>query len=231
MVYNLSLCYTLLDLVHQFCCGFVCLYHQRHWSVVFLYYLYLVLVSGWFWLHRMSWGIFPSNFGEEFALNIWQNSPLKPSGLDFIYVRFLNFQLSFLLQMYSYLISTLNQLRSLCLSRIFPLYLNYLVYGIQLFIFFSFPFYFCKLCGDAPSFRTSQVVQWQRTCLLMQEVQETQVQSRGGEDPLEEEMANLLQDSCQKDPMDRGAWQAAVHGVRKSWARLSDRAHTPLVNF
>ena len=65
----------------------------------------------------------------------------------------------------------------------------------------------------------------------MQEVQETQVQSRGGEDPLEEEMANLLQDSCQKDPMDRGAWRAAVHGVRKSWARLSDRAHTPLVSF
>ena len=25
--------------------------------------------------------------------------------------------------------------------------------------------------------------------------------------------------------MDRGAWQATVYGVTKSWTRLSDRAH------
>ena len=31
-----------------------------------------------------------------------------------------------------------------------------------------------------------------------------------------------LQYSCLENPMDRGAWQAAVHGVPKSWARLSD---------
>ena len=31
-----------------------------------------------------------------------------------------------------------------------------------------------------------------------------------------------LQYSCLKNPMDRGAWQAAVHGVAKSRARLSD---------
>ena len=33
---------------------------------------------------------------------------------------------------------------------------------------------------------------------------------------------NPLQFSCLENPMDRGAWQAAVHGVAKSWIRLSD---------
>ena len=33
---------------------------------------------------------------------------------------------------------------------------------------------------------------------------------------------NPLQYSCLENPMDRGAWQAAVHGVAKSWTRLSD---------
>ena len=31
---------------------------------------------------------------------------------------------------------------------------------------------------------------------------------------------NPLQYSCQKNPMDRGAWQATVHGVTKSQTRL-----------
>ena len=31
-----------------------------------------------------------------------------------------------------------------------------------------------------------------------------------------------LQYSCLEYPMDRGAWWAAVHGVTKSWTRLSD---------
>ena len=38
----------------------------------------------------------------------------------------------------------------------------------------------------------------------------------GREDPLEEEMANLLQYSCLENPMDRGAWWATVRGVGKS---------------
>ena len=29
--------------------------------------------------------------------------------------------------------------------------------------------------------------------------------------------SNPLQYSCLKNPMDRGAWWAAVHGVTKSW--------------
>ena len=31
-----------------------------------------------------------------------------------------------------------------------------------------------------------------------------------------------LQYSCLENPMDRGAWKAAVHGVAKSQTRLSD---------
>ena len=37
---------------------------------------------------------------------------------------------------------------------------------------------------------------------------------------------NPLQYSCLEDPMDRGAWRAAVHGVVKSWTRLSGPAWT-----
>ena len=33
---------------------------------------------------------------------------------------------------------------------------------------------------------------------------------------------NPLQYSCLENPMDRGAWQAAVHGVTKSQTRLRD---------
>ena len=35
-----------------------------------------------------------------------------------------------------------------------------------------------------------------------------------------------LQYSCLENLMDRGAWQAAVHGVAKSQARLSDFTFT-----
>ena len=35
-----------------------------------------------------------------------------------------------------------------------------------------------------------------------------------------------LQYSCLENPMDGGAWKAAVHGVTKSWARLSDFTFT-----
>ena len=33
---------------------------------------------------------------------------------------------------------------------------------------------------------------------------------------------NPLQYSCLENPMDGGAWKAAVHGVAESWTRLSD---------
>ena len=37
---------------------------------------------------------------------------------------------------------------------------------------------------------------------------------------------NPLQYSCLENPMDRGAWLTAVHGVAKSRARLSDFSFT-----
>ena len=35
---------------------------------------------------------------------------------------------------------------------------------------------------------------------------------------------NPLLCSCLENPMDRGAWRATVHGVTKSWTRLSEHA-------
>ena len=42
----------------------------------------------------------------------------------------------------------------------------------------------------------------------------------------EEGNGNPLQYSCLANPMDRGAWKAAVHGLVKSRARLSDFTFT-----
>ena len=39
--------------------------------------------------------------------------------------------------------------------------------------------------------------------------------------------ANPLQYSCLENPMDGGAWWAAVHGVARSQTRLSDFTFTP----
>ena len=38
---------------------------------------------------------------------------------------------------------------------------------------------------------------------------------------------NPLRYSCLENSMDRGAWQAAVYGIAKSWTQLSDWPHTP----
>ena len=56
----------------------------------------------------------------------------------------------------------------------------------------------------------------------MQELQETQVQSLGWEDPLEKEMATDSSILAWRMSMDRGAWRATVHGVAKSQTRLGD---------
>ena len=53
-------------------------------------------------------------------------------------------------------------------------------------------------------------------------IQETWVWSLGWEDPLEEGMATYSSTLAWRVPMDRGAWWATVHGVAKSWTRLSD---------
>ena len=53
-------------------------------------------------------------------------------------------------------------------------------------------------------------------------MQETWVRSLGQEDSPGEGNGNPFQYACLGNPMDRGPWQAAVHGVTKSWTRLSD---------
>ena len=53
-------------------------------------------------------------------------------------------------------------------------------------------------------------------------MRETWVQSLGGEDPLEAGMTTHSSILAWRIPMDRGAWQAAVHGVERSPTRLSD---------
>ena len=58
----------------------------------------------------------------------------------------------------------------------------------------------------------------------MQDPQEMWVQSLGREDPLGKEMATYPKYSCLRNPMDRGAWLATVHGVTKSQTQLSDWA-------
>ena len=53
-------------------------------------------------------------------------------------------------------------------------------------------------------------------------VRETWVPSLGREDPLEEDMATHSSILAWRVPTDRGAWWATVHGVAKSWTRLSN---------
>ena len=65
----------------------------------------------------------------------------------------------------------------------------------------------------------SQVAQWKRICLPIQEMQETHPalgRSPGGGN------SNPLQYSCLGNPMDRRAWWATVLGVAKSWIQLSN---------
>ena len=41
---------------------------------------------------------------------------------------------------------------------------------------------------------------------------------------------NPLQYSCLENPLNRGAWQAIVHGVTKSQTQLSAHTHTNILN-
>ena len=56
----------------------------------------------------------------------------------------------------------------------------------------------------------------------MQDIQEMEFQPLSQEDPLEEAMATVLQCAYLENPMDRGTWQATVHGVAKSQIRLGN---------
>ena len=55
-------------------------------------------------------------------------------------------------------------------------------------------------------------------------MQETQVQSLGQEDLLKEEKATHSSVLAWKNPMDRGAWQAAARRVAERWTWLSMHA-------
>ena len=50
---------------------------------------------------------------------------------------------------------------------------------------------------------------------------ETWVRSLGWEDSVEEGMSTYSSILTWRTPMDRAAWCATVHGVAKSWTRLS----------
>ena len=57
---------------------------------------------------------------------------------------------------------------------------------------------------------------------ILSAMRETGVRSLGWEDPLEEDLGTHSIILVWRIPMDRGAWQAAVHRVAKSGTRLSD---------
>ena len=63
-------------------------------------------------------------------------------------------------------------------------------------------------------------------------MQETWVQSMGQDDPLEKEMATHSSILAWRIPWilwnPRGAWQTVVHGVTKSWTKLSDLSNNYL---
>ena len=68
---------------------------------------------------------------------------------------------------------------------------------------------------------STQLIHFWRASLIAQSVknlpamQETQVRFLGWEDPLEREMAVSHQYSHLGNPVDRGAWRAAVHGITR----------------
>ena len=70
---------------------------------------------------------------------------------------------------------------------------------------------------------TSLVAQMVKRLATMRE---TWVQSLGGEDFLEKEMATHSSILVWKNSMDRGTWWATVHGVAKSRTQLSDFTFT-----
>ena len=51
---------------------------------------------------------------------------------------------------------------------------------------------------------------------------ETQVQSLGWENPLEEGIVTHSSILAWRIPMDRGTWRGTIHGVTMSWTQLSD---------
>ena len=82
--------------------------------------------------------------------------------------------------------------------------------------------------GRSPREGISYSLQYSWTSLVAETVknppaiQETWVWSLGWKDPLKEGLATHSSILAWRNPMDRGAWWATVHGVPKSWTRLSN---------
>ena len=73
--------------------------------------------------------------------------------------------------------------------------------------------------------------QWVKNPPAVQKIQETWVPSLRQEDHLEKGMATHSSILACKNPMDRGAWQATVHGVAKSQTQLSTHIPTSLIQI
>ena len=62
-------------------------------------------------------------------------------------------------------------------------------------------------------------------------IQKTWVRSLGWEDPLEEGMTTHSSILAWRIPVDKGGWRATVHGVAKSWTRLSTAQHRKILSL
>ena len=80
------------------------------------------------------------------------------------------------------------------------------------------------LASLLPSCRASLVAQLVKTLPAMQE---TQIRFLGWEDPLEKEVATHSSILAYKMPVDRGAWQAIVHGVTRVRHDLATKPPPP----
>ena len=87
---------------------------------------------------------------------------------------------------------------------------------------FQFPYYLVHNFGSDNCNKFSAVsVQFFQKVKNPPAMQETQVRSKSGRSPGRGN-GNPLQYSCLENSMDRGAWQATVHGVAKNQIVLKD---------
>ena len=77
---------------------------------------------------------------------------------------------------------------------------------------------------DCVGTKKSKMASWTKkeTCILMTDFDSLDLAMTVSEGLPGEGNGNPLQYSCLENPMDRGAWQATVHGVAKSQIQLSD---------
>jgi len=95
------------------------------------------------------------------------------------------------------------------------------IYGINLKFHLTKPSPIISFKVDTPSW-ASLVAQMVKN---LSEMQKTWVRSLGWENSMEEAMATHSSILAWRIPIDRGVWQAILHGVTKSQTQLSDK-HT-----